>query len=241
MFPGASVHGRPGTVQPAWRGAAECGFPVSTVVSPVRTLKVPPTSRRMAPPDPEPPAPPPLDEARLVERVRRGDTQAFDELVRRYMRRAFSVAYRILGHREDAEDLVQDSFMAALERIDTFEPGRPFAPWFFRIVVNRGLNARKSRALRSTDELPETVPARALSPERSAEQAQLKEALATAMSALPEKQRAIVQLFELEGFSGPEIAEILDMADGTVRWHLHEARRALRSALSRFHLEESHE
>jgi RNA polymerase sigma-70 factor, ECF subfamily len=174
------------------------------------------------------------EESELVERVRRGDGLAFDTLVTRYMRRAFSVAYRLLGHQEDAEDLVQEAFIAALQRIDTFEAGRPFGPWFFRILVNRGLNARKSRALRTTEEIPEAAASSFPSPEREAERSELRERLRQAMTTLPERQRVIVELFELEGFGGVEIAQILEISDGTVRWHLHEARKALREALAHY-------
>ncbi|HST57681.1 MAG TPA: sigma-70 family RNA polymerase sigma factor [Longimicrobium sp.] len=172
------------------------------------------------------------DEAALVERVRRGEPAAFDSLVSQYMRRAFAVAYRLLGNREDAEDLVQETFLTVLRKIDTFERGRAFSPWFFRILVNRGLNARKSRALRTTDLLPEDAASGGASPERAAERAELRGRLRTAMDGLPERQRVVVELFELEGFSGAEIAEILEISDGTVRWHLHEARKTLRQALA---------
>lgn len=172
------------------------------------------------------------DDELLAERVRAGDAAAFDTLVERHMRRAFAVAYRLLGHKEDAEDLVQDAFLAALEKIDTFQAGRRFAPWFYRILVNRGLNSRKARALRTTDELPEAVAAPGVSPLRSAEQAELREHLAAAMDALPPRQRAAVQLFELEGFSSTEIAEIMSLSNGTVRWHLHQARQVLRDVLA---------
>ena len=177
-------------------------------------------------------APPVDDEAALVERVRAGDGAAFETLVNRYMRRAFSVAYRLLGQKEDAEDLVQEAFMAVLQRVDTFQAGRPFAPWFFRILVNRGLNARKARTLRAVDEIPETAAHRGPSPERDAERTELRDRLRAAMETLPERQRTIVQLFDLEGFAGPEIAEILEISDGTVRWHLHEARKTLKKALA---------
>ena len=172
------------------------------------------------------------DEAALVERVRAGDAAAFDALAGRYMRRAYSVAYRLMGQKEDAEDLVQETFIAVLQRIDTFEAGRPFAPWFFRVLVNRGLNARKSRTLRAVDEIPEATAHHGPSPEREAERGELRDRLRAAMGGLPERQRTIVELFELEGFSGTEIADILEISDGTVRWHLHEARKTLRKALA---------
>jgi RNA polymerase sigma-70 factor (ECF subfamily) len=172
----------------------------------------------------------PSDET-LAERVKRGDADAFDALTLRHMQRAFRVAYRLLGHREDAEDLVQEVFLLVLERIDGFQAGRSFSPWFYRILVNRGLNSRKSRALRRTEEVPEDAPALTVAPDRAAEQLEAREKLRAAMDRLPETQQTVVHLFELEGFSGREIAEILDLSDGTVRWHLHQARRTLRQAL----------
>lgn len=175
----------------------------------------------------------PTDEE-LVERVRLGDTAAFDALVVRHMKRAFSVAYRLLGQREDAEDLVQEAFLAALEKLDSFQTGRTFAPWFYRILINRGLNARKSRSRRQMEAIPEDASSLFASPLRDTEQSELREHLSAAMKRLPERQRTIVQLCELEGFTSGEIAEILQLSDGTVRWHLHQARQALRQVLAPF-------
>ena len=170
----------------------------------------------------------------LVERVRVGDFAAYDTLVARHMRSAFAIAYRVLGQREDAEDLVQDAFMVALEKIDTFRDGHRFAPWFFRILVNRGLNARKARSLRQMDALPTELSTREPTPHVEAERSQLRERIEAAVAVLPERQRTIVKLFELEGFSSPEIADMLELSDGTVRWHLHQARQTLRQALAPF-------
>jgi RNA polymerase sigma-70 factor (ECF subfamily) len=168
----------------------------------------------------------------LIERVRGGDTQAFGELVRRYQRRAFAVAWRLLGHREDAEDLVQDSFMTALDRLDSFEAGRPFGPWFLRIVVNRGHNARAARRVRAVDELPDQLEGRAPAPDAVVEAAELGEQIGAAIGELPERQRLVVQLHELEGFSSAEIADMLEIAEPTVRWTLHAARKRLRQDLA---------
>jgi RNA polymerase sigma-70 factor, ECF subfamily len=167
----------------------------------------------------------------LVERVLRGDAEAYGELVSHYMRRAFSVAYRILEHREDAEDVVQDAFLRALERIGSLDVERPFRAWFFRIVVNQALNLRRSRALRTTEPLPDSLATTALSPAAAAENALLGERLRAAVAALPERQRTIVQLAELEELNSNEIAEVLDVSPGTVRWHLHQARQTLRAVL----------
>ena len=173
-------------------------------------------------------------EAALLEAVRDGDHAAFDELVERHMRRAFAVAYRLLAQRQDAEDVVQDAFMAALVKIDTFQIGRPFAPWLFRIVANRALNLRKARALRQVEPIPASAASGGESPVDAAERGERRRALREALAQLPEQQRWIVELFEIDGFTSPEIADMLDLAEGTVRWHLHSARQTLRTVLARF-------
>jgi RNA polymerase sigma-70 factor, ECF subfamily len=179
----------------------------------------------------DPPGGGPSDAA-LVERVKTGDPAAFDALVGRHMARAYGFAYRLLGHREDAEDVVQDVFLTVLDRVDTFQEGREFAPWFYRILANRALTQRKARDIRRTEAIPDQAASQGLSPARAAEQADVRHRVREAVDALPDRQRVIVELFELEGWSGPEIAEMLDVSPATVRWHLHEARRTLREALA---------
>jgi RNA polymerase sigma-70 factor (ECF subfamily) len=174
-----------------------------------------------------------MQDALQLERVLHGDAEAYGVLVSRHMRRAFAVAYRILEHREDAEDVVQDAFIRALERIDQLERGRPFRPWLLRIVVNRALNFRRGRSLRVTYDIPDSAAASDTLPDRASERADLRTRLSRAIEALPEKQRTIVQLADLEGLTGGEIGEIMAMNAATVRWHLHEARKALRGALAR--------
>jgi RNA polymerase sigma-70 factor (ECF subfamily) len=172
-------------------------------------------------------------DAALVRRVRDGDASAFDEIVKAYMRQVFQVAYRVGGHREDAEDLVQDCFLAAYQYLDSYDVDRPFGPWITRIVLNRGANLRRSRARRATE--PETD---AVSPAPSAldeaTRAEARAKLVEVMATLNERQRMIVTMFDVDGMTSTEIGDRLELAPGTVRWHLHEARRILRSALARF-------
>jgi RNA polymerase sigma-70 factor, ECF subfamily len=185
-----------------------------------------------------PPGIPDARETDAIRRVQEGDTAAFELLVRRYMRPAFAVAYRVVGHREDAEDVVQEAFLAALVHIGTFDTARRFGPWLYRIVVTRGLNFRKARSRRTTEALDDAgVASGEPGPAVAAERAGLSVAIAAALQRLPERQRMVVQLFELDGFSGTEIAAMLGLSPGTVRWHLHEARQALRGMLA--HLQES--
>ena len=172
-------------------------------------------------------------DAQLVARVRAGDRAAFDAIVNQYMRQAFQLAYRVVGHREDAEDLVQDSFLAAYQYLDSYDATRPFGPWLMRIVLNRGANLRRSRARRETE--PEVD---AVSPAPSgledSERAEARVMLNRALGTLSERQRRIVTLFDVDGMTSTEIGDMLDLSAGTVRWHLHEARRTLRGALSSF-------
>ncbi len=191
------------------------------------------TNGHAPPPPAARPEPPDAGEAAAIARVQEGDTAAFDVIVRRYMRPAFAVAYRVLGHREDAEDVVQEAFLAALAGIGSFDTSRRFGPWLYRIVVTRGLNFRKSRSRRATEALEDAgVPSTVPSPAVDAERAGLKATVAAALGRLPERHRMIVQLFELDGFSGAEIATMLGISPGTVRWYLHEARHALRDLLA---------
>jgi RNA polymerase sigma-70 factor, ECF subfamily len=173
-----------------------------------------------------------LSDSEIAERVQKGDHPAFSELVQRYMRRAFSVAYRLLHQREDAEDLVQETFVTIHQKINTFDTGRPFGPWFFRILVNKGINARKARQIRSTEPVPPDARDAGASPVQTLERREISQAFGKAFDSLTERQQMIVRLFELEGFSSAEIGEILDLSDGTVRWHLHQARMSLREALA---------
>ena len=172
-------------------------------------------------------------DAALVGRIRAGDARAFDGLVHAHMRQAFQLAYRVVGHREDAEDLVQEAFLAAYQYLDSYDSERPFGPWLMRIVLNRGANLRRSRARRETE--PEVD---AVSPAPSAldesDRSEARVMLARALAGLSERQRMIVTLFDVDGMTSTEIGEMLDLAPGTVRWHLHEARRTLRGALSSF-------
>ena len=172
-------------------------------------------------------------DAALIRRVRAGDTAAFDALVAAYMRPAFQMAYRVVGHREDAEDLLQESFLAAYQYLDSFDVERPFGPWLNRIVLNRGANLRRSRTRRQTEPEMEGVSAAPSALEEST-RTEARELLNRALATLSDRQRMIVTLFDVDGLTSTEIGERLELAPGTVRWHLHEARRVLRGALSSY-------
>ncbi|HSG81652.1 MAG TPA: sigma-70 family RNA polymerase sigma factor [Gemmatimonadota bacterium] len=175
-----------------------------------------------------------LDEPLIVERVRQGDREAFGTLVERYSDQAFAVAYGFVRHAEDAEDLVQDAFLRALDRIDRLGRGSAFGPWFYRLLVNAALNRRKYLARRRTEDVPASAAGRD-SPARESERAELRGRLAAALGLLPADLETVVILHDLEGFTHPEIARVLGIPEGTCRSHLSRARRLLREQLKDYH------
>jgi RNA polymerase sigma-70 factor, ECF subfamily len=172
-----------------------------------------------------------IEDRELLLRVRNGDAAAFEALVQRYLPRARVLARRLMHDPDDADDLVQDAFLRALGRIATFDVDRAFGPWFSRLLVNTGIDQRRKRAVRRTESYdPETFAGRS-SPQQDTERAELRRSLNEALQKLPDRQRLVVSLFEIDGHSTEEVASMLDVSQVTVRWHLHQARRALREAL----------
>lgn len=174
----------------------------------------------------------PPDERTLILCVQRGETEAFQALVERYVRRARAIALRLMRNVDDADDLVQDAFLRALQRIDSVDPARPFGPWFFRVLTNTGLDALRRRRTRQTEGEATEVVADDPSPEQQAEQGEIRRRFEAALDRLPPRQRTIVWSFEVDGLSTREIARELGIAEVTIRWHLLQGRRTLRAALA---------
>jgi RNA polymerase sigma-70 factor (ECF subfamily) len=172
-------------------------------------------------------------DSELVRRARKGDEMAFGMLVQRYQRPAYAVALSVTGRHEDAEDAAQESFLVALTRLDECRSPERFGGWLMTIVRNRSKNLVRRESLRETDELPPAARSRMPTPDRTAEAAELRGLLKEALFELPEVQRQVVLLHDLEGWKHREIADQLDLPCGTVRSHLHFARKALRSTLER--------
>lgn len=171
------------------------------------------------------------EERDLIVRVQAGDQAAFDLLVRRHLPRARLIAKRLMQNPDDADDLVQDAFLRALERIGTFDASRAFEPWFTRLLVNLGRDQHRKQTVRRTESQdPEAIPGGSR-PDREAERSELRSSLSQALESLPDRQRLIVTLFEIDGRSTEEIASMLNVSQVTIRWHLHQARRSLRDAL----------
>ncbi|HIQ01323.1 MAG TPA: RNA polymerase sigma factor [Anaerolineales bacterium] len=181
-----------------------------------------------------------MEEREAIARLKRGDIGGLEVLVRRYQVQAVRAATLIVRDREIAEDIVQSAFLRAYERIDQFDAGRPFGPWFLRSVVNDAVKAaarrRRQVPLEAGSAREEASPADLLAdpnpgPADLAEAAETRQAVLAALDRLPPAQRAAIVLRYYLGLSEAEMADELACPPGTVKWRLHAARKRLRSLL----------
>ena len=174
-----------------------------------------------------------------IEQARKGDRGAFGRLVRRYQRRAYMTAFRMMGNHEDANDVTQEAFIRAFRGMSKFDARSNFFTWLYRIVVNVSLNhlrrSRRKRALSLDDVvLPERLHKQAGNdPRRATELRRMVQDVAEAMDQLPETLRATLVLVIMEGMSYREAAQVLECSEGTVGWRVHEARQKLRDRLDK--------
>ena len=153
------------------------------------------------------------DERAWVRGAQRGSAPDVEALFRAHWPRAFRAAYLVVHDAAAAEDIAQESFLAALRALDRFDRRRPFGPWLHRIVVNRAIDWTRARQLRAEAELGET---RAAPPEAEP----LDGTLLAALAALPPDHRAVIVLRHLLGYTPGEIARALDLPRGTVNSRL---------------------
>lgn len=170
--------------------------------------------------------PEPDEDVLSVARCLRGDSSAFEAIVRRYERVLFSVAHRMLGNYEDARDATQNAFVRAYEGLDTYDPERRFFSWIYRIAVNECLNARRAR--RPGEALPDQLEAaEADGPFRIVETVELSQSIDVALVRLSEEHRLVVVLRHFAELSYTEISEAIGVPEKTVKSRLFEARQRL--------------
>lgn len=181
----------------------------------------------------------------FVARVQSGDVAAFDHLVRKYRERLYAVIYNLTSNREDAADITQEAFIKAFTSINRFQGKSAFYTWLYRIGVNTALSQLKRNRFRrffsleniqengSSEQVLETLAAKHKS-EKGALLNELQEKLNEALQKLSPKHRTVVVLFEIEGFSHQEIADIMGCSVGTVRSRLHYAKQQLQADLQHF-------
>jgi len=181
----------------------------------------------------------------LVDKARQGDVQAFDVLVRKYERQIFRIAQHITQNREDAEDVMQDAFLKAYEKLSQFQGNSKFYTWLVRIAVNESLmrlRKRRTGKMVSIDEeieteegsVPRDLADWAPDPEQNYGQTELAEILRKTIQGLPQGFRIVFALRDVEGFSTEETAETLGLSIPAVKSRLLRARLQLRERLSRY-------
>jgi RNA polymerase sigma-70 factor (ECF subfamily) len=184
-------------------------------------------------------------ERRLIRRLQDRDEKAFRELVETYGDKVYNLTYRMMGNRQEAEDLAQEVFITVFKSIDSFRGDSKFSTWLYRITANhcknriKYLSRRHDRAKAEFDEqLDQTtsasaiaVPRRSSRPDDQLEGVQLEQALQEIISELDEEQRVLIVLRDIEELSYEEICQITGLPEGTVKSRLHRARLALRKKI----------
>ena len=164
------------------------------------------------------------DERAHVRGAQRGSASDLEALFRTHWPRAFRAAYLITHDAATAEDIAQESFVAAIRALDSFDRRRPFGPWLHRIVVNRAIDWTRARKLRAEVELRDALPAPELSDVGGGE-------TLAALARLSAEHRAVVVMRYLLEFTPGEIAEALDLPRGTVNSRLRRGLDALEEEL----------
>jgi RNA polymerase sigma-70 factor (ECF subfamily) len=183
----------------------------------------------------------------LIGRLKQRDEQAFNEIVRRYGDKVFSLVYRMIGSRSEAEDIAQEVFVTVFKTVDGFRGESKFSTWLLRIAANHCKNRIKYLARRPTDgngfdEGGDGVPADTATPPMRAhidgpdvlmEAAELEALMQRAIESLDEEHRLLIVLRDVEELSYQEIAEITGLPEGTIKSRLHRARLAIKEWLDK--------
>jgi RNA polymerase sigma-70 factor (ECF subfamily) len=188
-----------------------------------------------------------IREALLLRRLRAREERAFEEMVATYRDRIFGLILRMVGNREEAEDLAQEVFITVLKSIDTFRGESKFSTWLYRIAANHTKNRMKylqRRAYKATSEYDEAAERavqrgdgpggpRLQNPESAMAGAQIERVVQGAIAELDEDHRELVVLRDMEEMSYEEIVAITGLNEGTVKSRLHRARTALKEIVQR--------
>lgn len=190
-----------------------------------------------------------MDDAALVDKFQRGDTEAFGELVRRYQDKVMATCVRMLGNREDAQDAAQEVFVKAFDALPRFDPRAKFSTWLYRVATNHCLNVLRGRRIRRLLSLERGNPEPdayilgaqrdpAPGPDGEVEREERGRALWKAIDSLPESQKVATVLARFGNLSYAEIAEVMETTVPAVESILHRAKRRLYRELSRLLEEE---
>ncbi|MCX7665285.1 MAG: sigma-70 family RNA polymerase sigma factor [Gemmataceae bacterium] len=180
------------------------------------------------------------DDRRCISEVLNGRTEAFGFLVKKYQDRLYNAILRVVDNREDALDVVQESFIHAYQSLNSFKGDAEFFTWLYRIAFNAAISQKRKRKVQLSLDLPANENGRSQEPEDQStlnqpsdriEQEESDQRIHLALSRLAPEHRAVLILKDLEGHRYEEIAEILDIPIGTVRSRIHRARVELREII----------
>ncbi len=184
-----------------------------------------------------------LSDQELVKLCQQGQGEYFEGLVRRYMERAFRIAYDFTRDTEEAKDLSQEAFLKAFTRIKQFDGRSSFYTWFYRVVVNLCLDHARRKGRAAWESLDKETPGapqlaelvdNSTTPEREAIAGETRKRVDSTLESMPNKQRTAFLLRNHQGLSIPDIAAVMKTTEGTVRVYLHRAVAALRQSLLEF-------
>ena len=189
-----------------------------------------------------------LRERMLIRRLQQRDEKAFVEMVRLYQHKVYNLVYRMMGNREEAEDVAQEVFVTVFKSIDSFRGEAKFSTWLYRIAANHCKNRMKylgRRSYKSTGELdeaaeremqdssPSALRPHVDGPDAVLEGLQMERLVQDGIAALDEEHRSLIVLRDVEDLSYEEIGAITGLADGTVKSRLHRARLALKDYMAK--------
>lgn len=172
----------------------------------------------------------------IIKKAKKGDQQAFQELVERFKAQVASIAYKMIGNYEDAKDISQIVFVKTYQNLERFDTSKKLSTWLYRITINASIDfIRKHKKHRheALESVSGELKEKKSNVERAYQRNLIKWALKKAMAVLNEKQKSVFVLRDLEGLDIKEVAEITSMPQATVRWYLHRARSKLRDELLR--------
>jgi RNA polymerase sigma-70 factor (ECF subfamily) len=176
----------------------------------------------------------PDEDSGLVRQARHGDEQAFEQLYRRHRNRVYGIIWRLCGGDPAlAEDMLQEAFVRAWTKLESFRGDSRFSTWLYRLAVNVALSDRRMRVRRLERETALEGRAERMATGAKDVYADKNMDLEQAIAQLPERARTVLVLFDIEGYSHAEIAEIADMAVGSSKAQLHRARKLIREELER--------
>jgi RNA polymerase sigma-70 factor (ECF subfamily) len=181
----------------------------------------------------------------LVQAAQRGDKRAFAQLVERYEPRVYNLARKLLRDPQDAEDVLQETFLSVYRHLDDFHGDASFSTWLYRIATNASLMKLRGRkepplsldapvALEGDDALPREIVDWGVTPEEALLSRETRAQMDAAVAALPETLRAVFVLRDIEGLSVQETADVLGISAPNVKTRLHRARLMLRESLSAY-------